>query len=155
MYLQEMDRFWLAGLLEGEGSFLKGPPCKPNLPRISLQMTDQDITEKAASLLGVSSVKGCKPKKEHHKQCYAVVVRGAKAVEIMKELFPLMGERRKKQITAAIESHKPQINFFTLEQVISIRERAKQGEKHTAIAKEFGVHRSTISHMISGRNYGL
>ena len=155
MYLQEMERFWLAGLLEGEGSFMKGSPCNPNLPKISLQITDKDVTDKVAKILGVSSVIGSKPKKEHHKQCYIVVLRGAKAVEIMKEIYSLMGERRKKQIDEAIASYKPVIRFFTTEQVVEIKNRVKNGEKHTAIAKEFGVHRSTISHMIAGNTYGL
>ena len=34
---------WLAGLLEGEGSFMTGPPSSPGLPVIAVNMTDQDV----------------------------------------------------------------------------------------------------------------
>ena len=48
-------KYWLSGLLEGEASFIsqneKYPAC------ISLQMTDEDIVEKLASLWDVSYCK--------------------------------------------------------------------------------------------------
>jgi hypothetical protein len=34
---------WLAGLLEGEGSFMVGPPSSPGLPVIAVNMTDNDV----------------------------------------------------------------------------------------------------------------
>jgi hypothetical protein len=33
----------LAGLLEGEGSFMAGPPSNPRMPVISVHMTDEDV----------------------------------------------------------------------------------------------------------------
>lgn len=39
---------WLAGLLEGEGSLIPGPPSYPNSPIIAIQMTDEDVVAKAA-----------------------------------------------------------------------------------------------------------
>lgn len=48
----EHDRYWLAGLLEGEGSFLKGPPSAPRYPVLSLQMTDEDVVARVAAMLG-------------------------------------------------------------------------------------------------------
>jgi len=38
---------WFAGLLEAEGSFMKGTPSRPGSPIVSLQMTDEDVVEKA------------------------------------------------------------------------------------------------------------
>ena len=32
---------WLAGLLEGEGTFMTGPPSSPGLPVIAVNMTDR------------------------------------------------------------------------------------------------------------------
>jgi hypothetical protein len=48
----EFELYWLAGLLEGEGSFVKGPPSRPNCPIVQLAMTDGDVVERAARLLG-------------------------------------------------------------------------------------------------------
>ena len=55
--MKETDLTWLAGLLEGEGSFLKAPPSDPNCPRISLEMTDKDVVERAALLMQGKAVK--------------------------------------------------------------------------------------------------
>jgi len=52
--MDEQDLYWLAGLLEGEGSFLKPAPCEPKHPRVALCMTDFDIVMRAANLFGVN-----------------------------------------------------------------------------------------------------
>lgn len=39
---------WVAGLLEGEGTFLAPPPSSPNQPRLRVQMTDRDIVDRFA-----------------------------------------------------------------------------------------------------------
>ena len=44
---------WLAGLLEGEGSFMTGPPSSPGLPVIAVNMTDQDVMAR----IGLSKTK--------------------------------------------------------------------------------------------------
>jgi hypothetical protein len=44
------DLHWLAGLLEGEGSFLKGPPSAPRHPILALQMTDEDVVARVAAM---------------------------------------------------------------------------------------------------------
>ena len=99
-----MDRntfFWLVGILEGEGSFIKPIPSRPNDPAIQIEMTDEDIISKVSKLF---KKKYCKiaPRKEHYKSSYRAESRGKKAVKLMKELYPHMGERRKSQIKEAI-----------------------------------------------------
>jgi hypothetical protein len=47
--LSKVDIAWLAGLLEGEGSFMRGK--RKDAPGISLAMTDRDVVERAAKLL--------------------------------------------------------------------------------------------------------
>ncbi len=103
---------WLAGLLEGEGSFLKPPPSDPNRPRISLQMTDRDIIERVNMLFGMKYFKteAASPE-ENRKACYHVCLRGRKAVVLMKELYTLMGLRRRAQIEVAITCHRPKIHL--------------------------------------------
>lgn len=96
---------WLAGLLEGEGSFMAGPPSAPNRPRITVTMTDEDVIARIADLWDQSYF----PEKPRpgRKPTYRVALRGQRAVALMKELRPLMGERRQSQIAAALSSYTP------------------------------------------------
>ena len=43
---------WLAGLLEGDGSFLTGPPSAPRHAVLALQMTDEDVVARVAAMFG-------------------------------------------------------------------------------------------------------
>lgn len=47
---------WLAGWLEGEGSFLRGSPSKPNSCRITAGITDKDIAEKVGKIFGTKAI---------------------------------------------------------------------------------------------------
>ena len=148
------EKYWLAGLLEGEGSFVKGSPSNPSQSAISLQMTDEDIISKVSNIFGVKYHK-CKKQKSHHKHSYALHKRGSGAVEIMKELLPLMGKRRQEQIHDAITSYykykNNRINKLSNYDVIDIRKRLKNRETHGDIALLYNVDRTTISHIKSGR----
>lgn len=97
---------WLAGLLEGEGSFTSGAPSKPNLPRVSLAMTDLDIVQKVGSLFGVKICK-ISPRNLRNKPIYRCEVKGSKAVVLMRWIKPLMGARRQTQIERSLASYKP------------------------------------------------
>ena len=89
------DIYWLAGLVEGEGTF-----AIQSSPFISLEMIDKDVIERAAILLG-SSVRMCttRPGKT---QTWGTRLYGEDAIGIMYMLYSLMGRRRKEQITECI-----------------------------------------------------
>lgn len=97
------DLLWLSGLLEGEGSFMAGPPSSPSSPRVSVQMTDEDIVERISTLLG-TSYRQTKRRVAHHKQSFMITLSGRRAVALMRSLYDLMGKRRKEQIYRAINS---------------------------------------------------
>jgi hypothetical protein len=151
--MNDPDFYWLAGLLEGEGSFLAGPPSAPNSLRIALTMTDEDVVARVAALWGVayhevrqqrSRVMGWKPN-------YYVHLRGKPAVELMEQLLPFMGERRQQQIRRALESYNPHIrNKLLPEQIAAIKVQLAEGCKHGELAKQYGVDRSTVSHIKAG-----
>jgi hypothetical protein len=101
-----LDLHWLAGLLEGEGTFIMGPPSAPRSPAIALHMTDQDVVERAARLLDCA-VNRVPARRDHWSDAYVMRVRGPRAVEWMKRLRPLMGERRRQQIDRALASYAP------------------------------------------------
>lgn len=102
---KKADLDWLAGLLEGEGSFMAGPPSRPFAPSISLQMTDRDVVARAAKLLGARYWQ--LSRRNNRKIMYATALRGSPSVPFMKFLLPLMGSRRQTQIRKAIKSFKP------------------------------------------------
>lgn len=135
--LQENQIYWLAGILEGEAYFsIKDIHSSVG---IAVEMTDEDIIKRICIIFGT---KYCKPKvrKSTHKQSYKTIVRGAKAVEIMKLIFPIMGDRRKERIKNCIDSYtlKPR-GVLKENQIIEIKERFLKGEKVKDIAKDYPV----------------
>lgn len=109
--MDEKELYWLAGILEGEGSFMAGPPSDPNRPRIAVHMPDKDIIERVAEFFEVSYIHEVVPSNKNWSTTYRVIVRGPKAIEIMKKVRPIMGDRRKQQIDDSISSHNP--NFWS------------------------------------------
>lgn len=147
MRMEEKDLAWLAGLLEGEGSFLKAPPSSPNSPRISLEMTDEDIVERAALLMGNKAVNRINLRNPDWKQTYRVIIKGSRAVKLMRILYPHMGLRRRSQIDAALETYVERrkgdnTRRLSESQVRQIRKLT--GFTNSSLAREFGVSRFTI-----------
>lgn len=87
---------WLAGFLEGEGSF-----CYVEGPRVCFKSTDRDVVEKAATLLG-AGISGPVVRVPGYKPIYNVGVYGHVAIGWMMTLFGLMGDRRRGQISATL-----------------------------------------------------
>ena len=143
--------FWLAGLLEGEGCFGNGPPSQPNLPHISIQMTDEDVIRRVASIWGVSYFKH-RPRLAHHKPCFATKIRGEKAVEWMIRLRPHMGVRRQSQIDKAVASYRV-IPSYNQEHPTFSRGRMRQlraeGLTYRAIAARMGCHHSLVGKILN------
>jgi hypothetical protein len=97
-----MGMDWLAGWLEGEGSFIstttRGGSCAT---RVCATSTDLDVVQRAQRVAG-GTVRGpvlregCKPIYQWN------VAARREAVALMLLLRPLMGERRTAQIDAAV-----------------------------------------------------
>lgn len=141
---------WLAGLLEGEGSFCPPAPTTPNTPYISLAMTDEDIVARACALFAVKP-KLIKRKNSIHKDYFLGVLRGERAVAMMNTLKPKLGERRQAQIERALLNHCPHdaANHrpgakVNAEQVREIRLRLTHGESMAQLAEEFGLSYASV-----------
>jgi hypothetical protein len=97
--------YWLAGWLEGEGSFLAPPPSDPRRPRISGKTRDRDVAFEVARLFRV------RPSHENSERIRAhgwsptwrVLLRGTRAIALMTALESIVGARRKGQIRAALD----------------------------------------------------
>lgn len=153
-FMKEVDLYWLAGFLEGEGSFCKGTPSSPNSPYVCFSTTDKDVAEKACALFGNNCHNG--RVKNHDvkgwKTPWIGRLKGSKAVDLMKRLRPLLGERRKKQVDRAVSSFKwlgPQ--QVTKELVDKIKKELATTSLHQKdIAKMFGVCRETVCKINTG-----
>ena len=100
------DLYWLAGLLEGEGSFLPGSPSAPHRPTIQLEMIDEDVMARVGRLVGPKVIT-CKARRPEWSASYAIRIRGAEAVAWMRALRPLLGRRRQVQVERALRTYAP------------------------------------------------
>jgi hypothetical protein len=105
--LRDNDLHWLAGLLEGEGSF--GFSCTPV---IQMAMTDRDIVARAHAVCGPAArLNGPYMPKGGKHPIWRLAVHGRTGAGLMMTLWSLLGTRRREQIRAALarwrESRRP------------------------------------------------
>ena len=102
------DFYWLVGLLEGEGCFGITPPRRYKgstyrYPKIVVQMTDEDVVRRIA---GLFSTRYCQlARKPPHKNVFSCAISGARAADLMRELLPYMGERRRRRIDEILTAY--------------------------------------------------
>lgn len=101
--MEELEFHWLVGVLEGEGTFLRGAPSKPGTPILRVSMTDRDVVEHVAKSFGRAVVR-LRRRKPHHKLPYATTIKGAPAAQLMYAVRPFLGKTRGLQIDRAISS---------------------------------------------------
>jgi hypothetical protein len=97
----EEDLYWLAGILEGEGTFVVGSPSANGLPVVRVTMTDRDVVDRVGRILR-RSVTPLKARRDDYKVPYATSVKGAPAVELMRLVEPLLGPTRRTQIARVL-----------------------------------------------------
>ncbi|SRR5260221_10560408 len=98
------DIRWLAGYLEGEGCFAAQKDYRYEdiwSIRITVGSIDMDVIIEAACILTLKNPKLYKSY-ANRKKFYQTRIYGNKAIGWMMTLYPLMGERRKKQIKEVI-----------------------------------------------------
>lgn len=107
---------WVAGILEGEGSFsfsktkMEGGKSKRKL-RIRLSMTDFDIVHRVMSI----AAPGTSIRREersaqtfkdgyNRKDAYILSISGFAAERVMRDILPFMGHRRRERIIECLAS---------------------------------------------------
>jgi hypothetical protein len=98
--LSDIELGWLAGLLEGEGCFRIS---QGRYPKVQLNMTDEDIVLRAASLITkltgvVPTISVAQPAKIDWSESYSFQVSGKNAKIVMKTIVHIMGFRRRQKI---------------------------------------------------------
>lgn len=94
------DLNWLAGWLEGEGCFFADKK-RNQLPVVQANSTDLDTITRAAKLMEATRV-GNPELRPGYKPIYYVKVTGYRAANVMRQILPLMGERRSQKITEVL-----------------------------------------------------
>jgi hypothetical protein len=90
------DRAWIAGLLEGEGSFIASRATRSSYPVIKVEMCEQEVVERAARLLD-TRVWLVAPGTEGWRPTYVAQIAGHRAAEWMRALRPYMGLAERRQ----------------------------------------------------------
>jgi hypothetical protein len=140
--------FWLAGLLEGEGSFLKPIPSDPRRPIMSCRMTDLDVVQRVATVFGTSVQENDKGR---HRTEFAAVVKGARASHLMSVLRPMMSRRRKEAIDRALCEYTPPWRTLTRAETLEICRRRAEGQTISLLSDVYGVSRPTIRSVLKAR----
>lgn len=105
-FLTDFQLGWLAGLLEGEGSFglqrskyttVAGEDREYRYPLVQLQMTDRDTVERAGALLGCQ-VMGPYQYEKNRKPFYSLHIPSELAARLMGRIQPFMSDRRAARI---------------------------------------------------------
>jgi len=122
--LTERELGWVAGLLEGEGSFDRTNRSKKaslrNI-RITCSMTDRDVLQRLCRIVGAGTVRGPYANR-NNKPMYTVAIIGASAYDLMKQIEPEMGQRRATKIRALLRGFESVRNYvFKLQHVKSGR----------------------------------
>jgi hypothetical protein len=154
--IDELTLHWLAGLLEGEGSFCAGIPSRPYSPIIIIKMTDEDTISKVASIFRVKYYLSTPTRYEEKgwKPAFAVRITGKHAVDWMTLLRPLMGKRRQAQIAKAIACYQEDTRkSLTPQQMDELRQRALNGENVLKLAREYGISKSLAYYIRNGYAY--
>jgi len=145
--MNDKDLYWLAGWLEGEGSFLKGPPSSPTTLGISAVSTDFDTITKVANLLE-TKIYQVKKEKDHYKDVWVCRLNALPARRLMIKLKPLMSIRRQLQIENALSSPLPKVHGISQMDKLEMYNLYLNGITQSAIATQFNCSRESVNKSI-------
>lgn len=129
--------YWLAGLLEGEGTFLAGPPSQPRVPRVRVEMTDADTVDHVAKLFR-RTVQRHSQRDPGHKPSFSTTLKGATAVQLMRLVYPVLGARRRAQVDAALSApHNERLRWLRRGGPCSVVACARTGLKRTLCKEHY------------------
>jgi hypothetical protein len=101
--MSEIELAWLAGLLEGEGTFGTVRRATGQVaPIVKVKMTDLDVIQRAQGIMGIRRYTIEKVSQPQYKPQYLIRLTGKRAAALMLVLLPHMGERRAAKIREII-----------------------------------------------------
>lgn len=149
IHMNSEELAWIAGWLEGEGSFItRGTTCS-----VTASSTDLDVLERVRSLAG-GRVHAITKRQAHWKDAWVWTLSGTPAYELMTRLLPWLGSRRAaraQEVLAqrdAYEAERASKTEALNAKRARMRELRATGMTHDQIARELGVHRTSVSHVL-------
>lgn len=98
---------WLAGQLEGEGTFVVTRDSQSSYPVIKVEMCDEEIVARAGHILGAGRLYAHDPQRAGWSIRYVAKIGGHRAAEWMRRLRPYTGLRRSAAIDKALAAYQP------------------------------------------------
>ena len=156
--MRKCELIWLAGLLEGEGSF-----GFQSTPIVQVNMTDRDIIERVSLLFDGSHIMTLPARTSKHQTQWRTYVSGAKALSIIRQVLPFMGQRRTARIIEIMNLANSRPGHAKGEMVDGaklraewipfIRELARRGISHQYLATICRVARTSITHVVNRKTW--
>lgn len=144
MTISSEDLAWVAGFLEGEGSFaLSNGSSSPHAyARVSAYQVQRWPIDRLAAILGGKITQ--RPARGNQQPCWVWNLHGTAAREVMVLLRPHLSPKRQSQIDIALDGERigPDRRALTVDDVLLIR---ASGETGVALARRLGVSASLIS----------
>jgi len=158
MKVSMRDLGWVAGFLEGEGSFsFSGVD-----PRTSATQVELEPLEKLVQMFG-GKIYPKKPNGFGKKLCYSWILRGAHGVGLMMTIYPLMCSRRQAQIRRVIAGWRSRgvtkgedhyMSTVSDVEALAAMRLVRDGRSVEVVAESIGVTRHILSYWMQGRKRG-
>ena len=149
------DVIWLAGLLEGEGTFVLQ---SRTAPYIKVSMTDKDVIERVATMWNTTVRKATWGPKAT-KQQYVTNLHGQKrTAQLLRRLLPHMGQRRSQRITKMIAAlRRRQLGTVdeTQRRLLALGILDRYNISQAELARVTKISPSKIHHWVAWRKSGM
>ncbi len=92
-------------MIEGEGCFtlFRQASKKSSYCKFTMQMTDRDVVERVAALLGAKMYNCGARQQTHFKPAYGITIVGRRAMQFFLEVEPFMSVRRRERIRQLLD----------------------------------------------------
>lgn len=147
---------WLAGILEGEGSF----GFYRKKATVAITMTDEDVIARVSLLMNTTY--SMQPRrKENWKSTYSIRLSSSKAVYIMATVLPFMGVRRSAKISEILALHaaaqeervrKLKCPSIPLDELILRWGNWDKKQSFRAFARDIGLHPENLRRQLKNAN---
>jgi len=153
--MKDSDFYWMVGILEGEGTFLKGSPSNPTYPSVVIVMTDEDTMQKLQTIIG-GTLRRYSKRKAHWKDTYHLAIRGKSSVLLMQSIKPFMSKRRQLQIANAIACYEDKTQPLKINstQTAEILKLNASGKSTRELGRMYNVSNVAIFKILK-KNKGL
>lgn len=136
---------YVAGVLEGEGSFMT--TTGGHAPRVQIHMTDLDVLETVQRVLGCGTISPVTKRQEHWKDAWTWRCSGNDAARVMDIVYPYMGKRRQEKIDEVRKvwyDRLDAVNARKAKALAAAREYLEGNTSLRQVAEKHGVSYETV-----------